>query len=1404
VHLDATQITQANGSDMITWTNLVSGGAGDFAASTGTAAPLFHAAGNLLNGLPLVKFRNSVTLRNTSFNYTNQNNTVMFAGRMDGGQSARLVGGAANNWLLGYHGGYQNRSHPAAWLHQPTTGIDFTTRIYGQVMTANGRTAEFFGNGIRLAGPVNNSGFRGPDGLTLGGYLTTSEMSLGSLGEVLVFNRALTDVERQQMETYLQAKWQGPLNPFTDVAITGGGSLNLNGVNQTIGSLAGDSTGQVLLNGGWLTVGTVNTNTTYSGVIADGATGGGTLAKTGIGVLTLAGDTSNSYTGPTVLQAGLIHLAKTGGAYAIPGDFLGVNNAKPYVYTTQDNQFAPGSVMYFLNNEGDHVRFELLGTTQTLGGIDNGGMANKGVIQHRENISSGLQVSTTSTLILDVAEGDAYLFAGYLRHQNNTLSVVKSGAGTQTLSGGYITYNGTTTVNAGTLALQDTTGFASYMNMVPGSTLNLIRTATGFSNRGNLTRLITGSGTINVNATGNTPGTTDGGWVRFETAGTRGLDNFTGTVNVNTGNLTRDNVSTWSGNPTLNVYNNAFFGIRNVDTSVDGLNGNGHVGNDYNADTAGHTLTVGAANGSGVFSGVIHGSLTGGTDGMIDQGIVHFAKAGSGTQTLSGTNTYSGTTTVRAGTLVLDFTAAGAPVSNILLSGRSLILAGGTLEIKGVTGQNSTVQTVGNTTVNGPSTLKLTQNGATTADVNLGALTFNLGAKINFAGGTGTSLGARFITTTSAGANDGQTRLGSCTWNGTEWASIKEVSGVKYVVPWEGTYTNIATGTEEGGSVVVPNAPTSAVRILEGGTTGGPNELAQATTIVGSLMMIAGTTPSTVKMNTHGANDTLVLGDGASASGVAAVAAGAQALTLGQSAGQGFVTAGTSGASTLSLVANNPELERGITVHSRIQNNAGGGAVSLSMSGDGTGGTVVLTANNSYTGPTGIGGGTLQLADAGSLGEGTYSGSITNNGLLRYSSSAGQILSGAISGTGALLKDTDASVLTLTGNNTYSGSTTVSNGTLKLQGAAFYAGARTYSIASGAVLNLDGTFNSSMPANSTTTINGAGTLRFTGGTFFLNNGATGKNVAISLGAGGLIDVQAGSTLGNGGWASIIWSANLAALNVDGTVDVWDGNTLYVDALTGNGVLTHTSYGNGQNVTVGVNNGSGTFRGTITQQNASRITSLTKTGSGTQTLTGTNSYSGATTVSAGTLQIGEDGTTGTLGTGAVVNNADLVFNRSDAYNVTNVISGTGTLTQDGTGTLTLSATNTYTGATSVNAGTLRVNGALAAASAVTVKTNASLAWTGTVYGSVTLNSGGRLLMDSSDIRTVGALTLNEGSILDVSGLALTGYEVPLMNYTTLTGTFTTLNAAGGWKIEYNYSDQKVIALVRSRGTMVIFQ
>ncbi len=97
------------------------------------------------------------------------------------------------------------------------------------------------------------------------------------------------------------------------------------------------------------------------------------------------------------------------------------------------------------------------------------------------------------------------------------------------------------------------------------------------------------------------------------------------------------------------------------------------------------------------------------------------------------------------------------------------------------------------------------------------------------------------------------------------------------------------------------------------------------------------------------------------------------------------------------------------------------------------------------------------------------------------------------------------------------------------------------------------------------------------------------------------------------------------------------------------------------------------------------------------LAGTNTYTGDTIISAGTLQIGNDLGTGTLGSGDVIDNGQLRFDRIGTLEVPNSIGGTGTLYIDcpiNAGTIVLSGTNTFDGGVTVNSGALRITNSTA--------------------------------------------------------------------------------------------------------------
>ena len=401
-----------------------------------------------------------------------------------------------------------------------------------------------------------------------------------------------------------------------------------------------------------------------------------------------------------------------------------------------------------------------------------------------------------------------------------------------------------------------------------------------------------------------------------------------------------------------------------------------------------------------------------------------------------------------------------------------------------------------------------------------------------------------------------------------------------------------------------------------------------------------------------------------------------------------------------------------------------------------------LTAVNLYTSNTTITDGTLQISSAGSLNSGNYAGAIAvtaATSTLQYSSSAAQTFSGNITGSGALTKDTGtASTLTLSGTNTYSGATTISAGTLRL-GAGGTAGS----------LNTSSAI--SVASGSTFSVNQSDTV--TQGTDF-------SGAAIS-GAGGFMQAGAGTTTLN------------AANTFGGGVTIKNGT---LESKT-----TTTTLGTGT-VTMG---GTGSTGSTyLTGQNNSNAFVINAPDSGTVAI-GANGAGSAFTLSGGITLNGNltiqtynniiNGTTkaqsgftgGITGTGNVIlNNNGLAANTITMS--TSAINHTGSLTLQGTATgnttisanigsnvtgvtqnsatsrLVLSGTNTYTGATTVSAGTLAVNGSLANTS-TTVGSGGTLQGSGSMGGSVTVQSGGTIAAGNSiESLTTGALTLQAGS------------------------------------------------------------
>ncbi|GHU38387.1 hypothetical protein AGMMS50256_37610 [Betaproteobacteria bacterium] len=112
-------------------------------------------------------------------------------------------------------------------------------------------------------------------------------------------------------------------------------------------------------------------------------------------------------------------------------------------------------------------------------------------------------------------------------------------------------------------------------------------------------------------------------------------------------------------------------------------------------------------------------------------------------------------------------------------------------------------------------------------------------------------------------------------------------------------------------------------------------------------------------------------------------------------------------------------------------------------------------------------------------------------------------------------------------------------------------------------------------------------------------------------------------------------------------------------------------------------------------------------SSTWVVTGTDSSAKPWTISEGTLQIGNNGTSGSI-SGNINNNASLVFKRSDTVIYGGMIGGTGSLTQAGSGTLVLTGASDYNGGTIISAGTLQIgNGGATGSIRGSIVNNAAL-------------------------------------------------------------------------------------------------
>ncbi|MDJ6500794.1 autotransporter-associated beta strand repeat-containing protein [Salmonella enterica] len=336
-------------------------------------------------------------------------------------------------------------------------------------------------------------------------------------------------------------------------------------------------------------------------------------------------------------------------------------------------------------------------------------------------------------------------------------------------------------------------------------------------------------------------------------------------------------------------------------------------------------------------------------------------------------------------------------------------------------------------------------------------------------------------------------------------------------------------------------------------------------------------------------------------------------------------------------------------------------------------GTLILNAENTYTGGTTISGGTLVATNVDALG----SGDVTDDATLELNT--GGTFDNAISGSGQVVKSGDET-LTLSGTNTYSGGTLISGGTLvasnvEALGTGDVTDNATLEMNTGGdfINNIGGTGRVEKSGDDALTLSGSNT--YTGGTT-INDGTLIATSVDALGSGdvtnnAVLELNTGGDfINNIGGTGRVEKSGDETLTLSGS-NTYTGGTLVatnVEALgtgdvTDNAVLELNTGGDF------INNIGGTGR-------------VEKSGDDTLTLSGSNSYTGGTLISGGTLVATN---VDALGSGDVTNNAVLELNTGGTFD--NAISGSGQVVKSGDETLTLSGSNTYTGGTTINDGTL---------------------------------------------------------------------------------------------------------------------
>ncbi|EHH6205568.1 TPA: autotransporter-associated beta strand repeat-containing protein [Salmonella enterica] len=1098
---------------------------------------------------------------------------------------------------------------------------------------------------------------------------------------------------------------------------TGAGTLILNAENTYTGSTTISEGTLIATNVEALGTGNVTDNATLEmntgGDFDNAISGSGQVVKSGDETLTLSG--ANSYTGGTTISGGTL-VASNVEALGT-GDIT--DNATLELNTGGDfDNVISGSGQVV--KSGDKTLTLSGSNTYTGGTTISGGTL---VASNVDALGSG-DVTDNATLELNTG-GD------FDNNIGGTGSVVKSGDKTLTLSGAN-SYTGGTTISGGTLVATNVEALGSG-DVTDNATLEL-------NTGGTFDNVISGSGQVVKSGD--------------ETLTLSGVNSYTGGTTISGGTLVASNVEALG---TGDITDNATLELNAGGDFANNIGGTGSVvksgdktltlsgSNTYTGGTTISGGTLVASNVDALGSGDVTDNATlemntGGDFANNIGGTGSVVKSGDKTLTLSGTNSYTGGTTISGGTLV---------ASNVEALGTGDVTDNATLELNTGGDFDNAISGSGQVVKSGDKTLTL--SGANSYS---GATTISGGTLI-----------ATHVNALGTGAIDNRASL------------LLDASGqftVTDLTTESGGNTEIGAGSTLQATTLTQKSDSTLTINLNSNTVDPVIHAASQVSLAGTLDItgvgdVLDSDPaSTDDLDTFTliASDKTIAGDFEKLTVAGMDADLADFITVDgriDDTGKQYelTTALTWYADRDDAVTdahgtfNLTNADGSFAVNTVLENVDATLDPASATGWDGTSlikqgaGTLILNAENTYTGGTTISGGTLVATNVDALG----SGDVTDDATLELNT--GGTFDNAISGSGQVVKSGD-DVLTLSGANSYSGGTLISDGTLVASnvdalGSGDVTNNATLEMNTGGdfINNIGGTGRVEKSGDDTLTLSGSNT--YTGGTLISDGTLVASNVE-ALGTGDVtnnatLELNTGGTFDNAisGSGQVVKSGD-DVLTLSGA-NSYSGGTLISDGtLVASNVEALGTGDVTDDATLELNTG-GTFDNAIGGSG-----NVVKSGADTLTLSGSNSYTGGTTISGGTLVASN---VEALGTGDVTNNATLELNTGGDF--INNIGGTGRVEKSGDDTLTLSGSNTYTGGTLINGGTL-VASNVEALGTGDVTDNATLALnTGGTFDNAISGSGQVVKSGDETLTLSGTNSYTGGTTISGGTLVATNVE-----------------------------------------------